>query len=667
MKQRKRERSTILKSRLSKLALGIAVFLLSNTLVAQPELGECEQEVDEVAQKQVPRALKAWKVKNWREAERYLKKAVSLDNEYADGLYLLGELYVMTYRIEKAEVTWSKLLEVCPDYKPEVQYFLGSILLENGKRPQAIALFEAFLKNPERDRGFDKEVKRALEEAQLKEQLLGNPIDFNPRPIKGLSTPEDEYLATISPDQLTMFFTRRAKKVNRRDGPAVKVRMVEEFSTSGRLEDGFEKGQPLPSPFNESYNEGGPTITADNTELYFTVCQNLNGYKNCDIYYSQLDGYGYWTIPVSVGDHINRRDSWESQASVSANGDALYFASNREGGFGELDIYRCLKKEDGSWGKPKNLGPQINTKGNEKTPFIHSDSRTLYFTSDGLPGLGGFDIFHVHAPNDSTWEKPQNIGYPINSKDDDLGLFVSLNGSKAYFASNKIRQGMGWDIFEFDLPEKARPEAVSLVSGTLKDENEEPVEDATVEIKNLATNEVTRIKVDKETGNFARVVKTRPKENFILTVEKKGSAFSSKYIAEADFKGNGVVKASLEVASLQSGREYKLNDINFASNSYALDGVAKAVIDEFIEFLKDNPNIKADIQGHTDNVGGSTENLTLSRNRARTVYEYAVKNGISSSRLTSHGYGENRPIATNDSEEGRARNRRTVFVITSGY
>ncbi|MGB0175752.1 MAG: tetratricopeptide repeat protein, partial [Owenweeksia sp.] len=217
-------RKTIL---LCLLSIGLGV-------MAQPELGHCDQEVEELAQTQIPRALKNWKTGNYREAERYLKKAVSLDPDYADALYLLGDLMVKTLKLAEAEALWAKLLEVCPNYKPVVAYYLGSIYLENGKYPESVKLFTDFLANPERDRGYDREVEAALEEARLKQKLLGSPIDFEPKAVKRISSPEDEYLATISPDQQTMFFTRRSKKVNRRDGPAAKVRLVEEFSAAQR-------------------------------------------------------------------------------------------------------------------------------------------------------------------------------------------------------------------------------------------------------------------------------------------------------------------------------------------------------------------------------------------------------------------------------------------------
>jgi outer membrane protein OmpA-like peptidoglycan-associated protein/tetratricopeptide (TPR) repeat protein len=652
-------------SRIATKALILILLILpALSVLAQPELGSCDQEVEELAREQIPKALKHWRTKNYREAERYLRKAVMIDEHYGDALYLLGDLYVKMMRLPQAEALWTRLLEECPDYNSEVKYYLGSILLENAKYDRAIGHFEDFLDDRDRDYGFDAEVKEALAEARMKKRMYEKPIDFEPHVVKKVSTQNDEYLVSISPDQQSLYFTRRSKKVSKRGGPAVTTRLVEEFSKAERTSpQGFSMGAPMPSPFNQSYNEGGPSVTADNTELYFTVCEDLSGYKNCDIYWSEVDAYGYWSTPRSVGDHINLRNAWESQASVSANGDRLFFTSNREGGQGGLDIYVCQRLEDGSWSSPWNLGATINTAENEKSPFIHSDSKTLYFTSDGHQGLGGFDIFYARMKNDTLWEAPLNIGFPINTENDDLGLVVSLDGNTAYFASNKISAGSGWDIFSFEMPEFAKPEEVILVSGSLKDDPEDDLKTASLEIKNLRTKEVTKVKVDEETGNYARVVQTKPEEDLIISVKKKGLAFSSSYIKPGE--PGKVFKTELEAVELEVGKEYKLNDINFGSNSYTLDDVARNVIDEFIIYLTDNPELKADLQGHTDNVGDDQDNLVLSRNRAKTVYDYVIGRGISPTRLSHHGYGENRPIADNTSEEGRAKNRRTVFVITS--
>ena len=309
------------------------------------------------------------------------------------------------------------------------------------------------------------------------------------------------------------------------------------------------------------------------------------------------------------------------------------------------------------------LPKEINTSRDEKSPFIHSDSKTLYFTSNGHPGLGGFDIFYVQAKDDSLWYPSKNIGYPINSKEDDLGLFVSMDGKTGYFSSNTIRANTGWDLYQFDLPEEARPEEVFLLAGNLK--SEDGLDSAKVEIKNLQTKEITRINVDQETGNFARVLSSKEANDFIVKVEKKGAAFSSRYISAETRLKDPIVDASLELNKLEVGREYTLNDINFGSNSATLDLASKAIIEEFVAFMEDDNSVKADIQGHTDNVGDAASNELLSKQRAKAVYDFALSLGMSSNRLMWHGYGEARPIESNESEAGRAKNRRTVFVLTA--
>lgn len=642
-----------------------SVFSCFQLSAQAPELGECNQQVEELASNQLPKAIRSWNQKNYRETERYLEKALRFDPHYADALYLLGELKLRQREITKTQFLWSLLVKECPNYKPEIAYFLGVMYLEDNKLNKAIPLIEQFLANPERDFGYDKEARAALEEAKLKQSLLGNTVPFDPKPVQKISTTADEYLATISPDQNTIYFTRRSRKVNRKSGPAASARLVEEFCASQLMPNGkFEEGAPLPSPFNTSYNEGGPSITADNTELYFTVCEDLDGYKNCDIYYTEKDQFGYWITPRSVGDHINRIDSWESQASVTANGDWLYFTSDRKGGIGGLDLYRCQKLEDGSWSKPELLSARINTKYDEKSPFIHSDSQTLYFTSNGHPGLGGFDIFYARAI-DTNWQAPSNIGYPINSEDDDLGLFVSLDGKTGYFSSNTLRANTGWDLYSFEMPEEARPEEVFLVQGNLDVAEGTNLEDAKVKIKNLKTQETTEIKVDAQTGSYARVVQKSEATDYIIKVEKKGAAFSSKYLSAGEIRKSIAIKAPLELAPMEVGREYTLNDIQFSTNSSELNLASRSIIEEFVLFMKENQQLKADIQGHTDNVGDDQSNRSLSQARAKAVFEYALSLGIEASRLSWHGYGESKPIADNSTEEGRAKNRRTVFVITA--
>jgi len=645
----------------------IGAFLLASTqLFAQVELGECDQEKNEKADVQVMKALKALNQKDLKMASIYVGNAMKFQEDNVHALYLSGEIAIREGNLYQTEASWAKTLEVCPSYKGDLYYFLGIIYMENGKKAKAEESLEKFLTMGDRERGYDKDAKAALKEIRLKDNLFSNPVPFDPHPVRQVSTPSDEYLAIISPDEELCFFTRRQMKKDKYAGPTGTTRMVEEFTLAQKTNNNYTIGEALESPFNESYNEGGATITANNNELFFTVCQvDEKGYQNCDIYYCKKE-FGYWGGIKSLGEKINNPDSWESQPSISANGDVLYFTSNRGGGVGGLDLWYSTRLPNGEWEEPKNLGEEINTPKNEKSPFIHSDSQTLYFASDGLPNLGGYDIFYSKNDDDTkAWIEPVNIGYPINTTADEIGLFVSLNGKRAYFNSNKLKGVGGWDLYEFDLYESARPEKVALLKGVLKDENNEVVRDVELEVKNLKTKEIQKVFVDQETGEYATVVKLKEEENIILKVNKKGTAFTSKFIAANEETGSGVVKVDLEVGPIKVGKEYRLNDITFASNSYELNENERQIIDEFILFLSDNPSVKIDIQGHTDDIGNDNDNLILSQNRARVVYEYIVARGISASRMTNHGYGEQRPVLPNSTEANRAKNRRTIFVITA--
>jgi outer membrane protein OmpA-like peptidoglycan-associated protein len=641
------------------LALSLA---LATVAWAQPELGECDKPIKELAQKNLDKALKFWKAKDKQQTRYYLERAISADENCAHALYLLGELFFISGNLQGAEAQWVKTQAVCPDYKPELDFFIGIIQLEGGKNKLAAERLQKFLKNPERDRTFDAEARNALEAATIVEQLTSNPVPFDPKPLRKICTPEDEYLGCISPDGEWAFFTRRSKKVNKYDGVGAAPRLVEEFSSARLQSNGqFDAGAALERPFNQNLNEGGPSITADNSELYFTVCQKVGGKQNCDIWYSERNGE-FWTAPVALPQGINLPDSWESQPSVSANGDVLLFVSNRAGGQGGIDIYKSVRQPDGSWGAPENLGKEINTTKDDKSPFLHSDSQTLYFSSQGHAGMGGFDIFFTRAKEDGSWEKPQNIGYPINNTKDDLGLFVNLEGTKAYFASNNHGGVGGWDLFEFDLPAQVKPAEVVLVRGTL--EGDMDLKGTAVVVSGVDSKQSTVIQVRKESGTYAGVVKVKKAEDLIVTVQKEGAAFSSNYIARQELVGKKV-EAPLEVQKLETNREYRFNDIFFETNSYELNEGSRAVCDAFILFLSENPTLKVDIQGHTDNVGLPAANLALSQNRAKAVYNYLLQRGVQANRLTHHGFGETKPVSDNASEWGRSRNRRTIFVITA--
>jgi outer membrane protein OmpA-like peptidoglycan-associated protein len=454
-----------------------------------------------------------------------------------------------------------------------------------------------------------------------------------------------------------------------------KTEYKEIFTISRQNDDGsFTEGEPMPSPpFNISKNEGAPTLTLDNKYMVFTRCTDdilmINGqqiaYYNCDLYYTECIN-GEWSEIKKLGPEINRPDSWEAQASISADGQVLFFASDRrDGNCGDTawgtDIYFSVRDVNGNWQPAQNIGCVINTAKNEKTPFIHPDGKTLYFSSNGYETIGGYDIYVSRLSEDGVWKKPVNIGYPINSERDELGFFVNTAGDKGYFASNRFSGNM--DICEFDLYEGARPSKVILVKGQVESNDEE--QEIRVELQNIATKQIQTLNVDEFTGKYAVIINNIENDH-ILTVKQQDHVYESKYIDSKKILENNqpIVKGvDFKLETIESGKSYNINDIYFATNSFDLNEASQSILNVLIDFLRDNPTVQIEIQGHTDNIGSRPDNMVLSENRAKEVYNYLINNHIAQHRLKYKGYADTKPVADNSTEAGRAKNRRTVFVI----
>jgi outer membrane protein OmpA-like peptidoglycan-associated protein len=576
------------------------------------------------------------------------------------GIVILQDYYSET---AKAENYLLKALSICPDSSVLAHFYLGKLYFGRRDFKKSIQHLEAFLKQKERQNQKDVATARNyLLYARVSDDLISHPVDFHPVKVAGISSSDDEYLPIISPDNEFALYTRRSEKLIER-GFESKYTQIETFAYSLRQADGhFDAGRAMPYPFNQSPNEGAPSLTIDNNDLYYTLCvyNTKNDYLNCDLMHSHFNGRR-WTEPLSLGKNINTANSWESQPSVNATGDIIYFSSDRKGGYGGYDLYKTHKLKNGKWSDPENLGPEINTAGHEKSPFIHSDSQTLYFSSDGIPGLGGFDIFYSRMDSNQKFGKPVNIGYPINSFQDDLGFFVSTDGNSGYYASNRFEENKNWNLYSFPLYEKAKPKKVLFIKGHVKKEDSSNYTRTKVEIRNLKTKTITEIPVDSVSGNYVAVVLFH--DDQLLTVKKQGYVYESKYMATIDTSLSKPSRVDLELKPIQVGASYKINDIYFATNSDKLTSKSLKVIKEFYDFLKVNSNLDIEIQGHTDAIGSIEKNQDLSMRRARAVYNYLILLGIDQNRLTYKGYGETKPVADNRTSIGRSQNRRTVFVI----
>ncbi len=643
---------------LSQSVKGIVFLLLllwgiSNGVYAQQK-NLCTPSNNKQAEKYYEKAREARADKKpFKTIQELCMKSMAEDSTYAEPLKLLGDVAWMQRQDSIMAIAYAKLIALCPDASSDAHYRLADYYFQEKEYSKAIPLFSSYL-------DFNKVKEEQAKDAEQKIKKAGlmlKPVPFQPMPLSDISGPDPEYLAIISPDAEFCFFTRRFEEQKR--GALFPV-SVEKFMVSNRVNGLFQKGEPMPPPFNKagSNNEGGASITIDNRHLFFTV--NKNG--NFDIYTSD-EANGVWTEPRSVGSSINHPERWESQPSISPDGKTLFFVSIRDSIHQSSDIYVSRKDAEGSWGPMQSIGAPINTQGNEKTPFIHPDNKTLYFSSDFLPGMGGYDIFMCKQQKDGSWSTPVNLGYPINTESDELGFFVSTDGKKGYFASNNLKGKGGYDIYEFDLYEQVRPERVLFIKGELKDEDQTAPAKASIELKNAVTQEKADIVYDSSSGRYASVVAFD--QDFILTVKKQGYAYNSAYFSSADSTLQSPRKVDFELKKTQVGGAYRLNNVLFAIQSSELTVQDKNIIRDFAEYLKENPSIKIALHGHTDNAGSPASNLTLSELRAKSVYDFLIAVGVKQERMSYKGFGQDQPVAGNNTAEGRSQNRRTEFVIVS--
>lgn len=631
-----------------------------------------------------------------RERNEQLEKAIEKDPEcaechkqLADNLFTIAEQKPRV-SYNSAEEHYLKALDLCPELHSNIYFRLGLIHYGRKDYDKAIGYFQDFLDfNVDDDAKYGedyakkfKDTEEIIPELKARRNLHENKVPFDPRIVKGVSTRKaDEYLPTLSRDNELIFYTRRYRKETKNE---ITAKRVEELTVSERPgpEGQFSDGKALSAPFNQDDKEnyGGASISVDNKELYVTICKpGKKGYKNCDIYRSDYeltieedgDREYEWSKPKNLGPAINTETGWESQPSISADGETLYFATIRKE-TRNADIYVSHRKENGEWSEAESIGDRINTEGDEKAPFIHSDSETLYFSSNDRIGAGGYDIYFSRRKEDSAWSEPKNLGLPINTKDDEIGLIVSTDGRTAYFSSSRLDKSKGLDIYAFDLPPRAKPEEVKLVKGEVRDEEGDVVQGAEVELKNPSNDEVTRTEVDSADGKFAAIIKAEGDDDVMMSVEKDGYAFKARAFGPLEggmdttrkgSDGGSIEKTEVKMERLREGEPYRLDDIHYATNSADLKERSKKLLDEFIEYLERNPSLKVAIHGHTDNVGSKDHNQALSHDRAFTVMSYLIEKGIDGSRLEFKGFGESRPIESNQTSEGRAENRRTEFVV----
>ena len=586
---------------------------------------------------------------------------------------------------DRAYGDFVEVVNSCPNYHADAYYYAGIIAYANQDYENAQRYFEGFLT-------FDKEkgktsrdyaakegdIASVLPEVRFYNDFYSNPVEYNPRRLVNVNTSAEEYLPMLSPDNELIFFTRKSKEKAKGD---LYSREVERFMMAEQIAktNEYSNAEALPPPFNVGDNYGGITLSLDNREMFITVCKPVSSnYKNCDLYVSRYERetndagkvlYN-WTGLENLGENVNTSDGWEAQPTLSADGNTLYFATIRENstpdkeGNPTIDIFYTERSSAGVWSKAKPIGSAINTDGNDKSPVLHADSRTMYFASNGHLGAGGYDIFYSKQEVDGSWTKPKNIGYPVNSPQDEHGLVVSTDGKVALFSSSNVSSARGLDIFAFDVPKEARPEKVLILKGDVRNTEGDLVTDAKIEIKYAETKEVKEVEVDDQDGTYAAVVNLKKDEDVVVSVksETEDLAFNTRVFTLAD-TAETVRDLEIKVEKLESGKTYRMNDIRFATGSSEIDKASKSVLNEFADYLNDNPTYQVDIYGHTDDIGDTEANLALSTDRAFEVFGYLQEAGVNPDKMNFKGYGESKPLVPNNSEIDRAINRRTEFKI----
>jgi outer membrane protein OmpA-like peptidoglycan-associated protein/tetratricopeptide (TPR) repeat protein len=620
-----------------------------------------------------------------------VEKCIEVQSDCMPCLMRKGEmLFLLAKRsntdFAPAKQVFETIAEKCPEFHSEVYYFLGAMHYADKEYTEALKAFDAFLRFPDTDPGkferdYDKkykEVEGALPTVKAYAEIYKDPADFKPVKVSGVSSNDDDYLPIISPDGEIMFYTRAMQKQSKGD---VAPRMVEEFTWSLRpdINASFDAGKALPKPFNVGDNYGGATISVDNRELIIArknpkpkAPQNVDLFSTTySLTTDEVTGKPVyiWSPLVDLGPSINT-DEWEAQPSLSGDGQYLFFVTYRvtnlkdASGNPTHDLYYSKKEPDGSWATAQPLPASINTSKQEKTPFMHSDSKTLYFSSDGHTGVGGMDVFYCKMNDDGSFTTPKNIGYPINSEADELGIVVSSDGELAYFGARNFRGDKGWNVYQFHMPEKARPEKVMILKGVVKNDAGQPGMNASVEIKYAQSQQVEKVKVNLDDGAYAAVVKLSKKEDVVVSVQGEGVAFNTRVIARKEDTALPVVsKLNMEVPKEVAEKPVVINDILYGTSKATLEEESKIVLNEFALYLIAHPTFQIEIRGHTDNIGDDAKNLALSKERAFEVLTYLSSLGVDAKRMSYNGFGKTKPVAANDTEEGRAKNRRTEFVI----
>jgi outer membrane protein OmpA-like peptidoglycan-associated protein len=631
----------------------LTIFLFAASAFAQPG----SYDPDKVNKKAAALYEKAYllaKERKYRDAIATLYDALKHDARFEDAYLSIAGMYGEMKQYDSAIINYDIAKNIDSLYFQDYNLPYSINLAGKGQFEKAIAAVSSFLSIEDLNEKSRKAAEYRLRCYSFAMEYQKNYIDteykFEPKNLGGsINTADLEYYPTITLDGKNLIFTRRVNNFN------------EDFFETTNENNGWNKARSLPGDINTNLNEGAQNISQDGQWLIFTGCNFPEGYGSCDLYISYLTTEG-WSTPVNLGSRVNT-EFWESAPSLSPDKRDLYFSSGRPDGYGGFDIYVSHLLPNGKWSEPENLGPEINTAGDESTPFIHADNQTLYFTSNGHVGYGGDDLFLSKKGPKNKWGPALNLGYPINTIENEGSLVIAADGETAYYASDRSDGYGGLDLYTFQLRKDIRPLRTLWVKGKVYDRKTEKGLPSAVELIDLATqNIISKVQTD-ETGNY---LITLPKgKDYAFNVNRRGYLFYSENFSLKDKASDSTYSIDIALQPLEPNATIVLKNIFFDFNQYSLKEESQVELDKIVQLMKDNPTLRIQINGHTDNIGKPADNLRLSENRAQEVVKYLTEKGVQSQRLSFKGFGATQPVADNTTEENRALNRRTEMKVVA--
>jgi outer membrane protein OmpA-like peptidoglycan-associated protein len=606
-------------------------------------------------------------VRDLKGAEENLMKAKKYDPNFVEVYFILSVIYEEKKETEPAIENLKKVVELNENFFPDVLFFLGKLEFSAGKYDDAFAHFNRYAAQKGLSDERYQQLELLMQSCEFAKKAVASPVKFEPVNLgPGVNTYMGEYFPCITADDQTLLFTRQIEVDPSRGS------IQEDFFVSKIKEGVWQKGTGISTRINTQYNEGAPSLSPDGQVLIFVACEvggeygeGRNGVGSCDLFITYKYG-DEWDFPSNIGEPVNT-GQWESQPSYSNDGKTLFFVRAVPEiipGVKNSDIFISELDKKGNWSKPQKLGTNINTPYMESSVLIHPDGQTLYFSSNGHPGMGGQDIYMVRKGTDGKWGKPVNLGYPINTNSDENSLLVSSNGSVAFFASDRPGGYGGLDLYSFEMPEEVRPQVTTYMKGVVFDSETKDKLEAKFELTDLQTGEVV-VTSFSNPGNGEFLVAIATNRDYALAVEKQGYKFYSKnFSLTAKTENTEPYLMDIPLDPLSSDGGVTLENVFFDLNSANLRKESYYELDKLVDLLNKNPAYKAEIMGHTDNRGVKKDNQLLSENRAKSVMDYLVSKGIDKKRLTSAGYGDTKPVVADaQTEEEHQKNRRTEYRL----